>query len=528
MTKRALIWIAVSSEKQASSDKISLIEQERAARSWCDEQGFEVVGVLSVPGESRSESDVLTIFEDFAEKNVYAYHDLRRMWQAPRQFDVLVAYHDTRLGRSEALYTYVISNVMKAGAQIYCILGGWYEPKDYKLKMAIGMINVSSEMDRLIELTIAKKLSRAEKGTLVHGVPCWAYKIERGEKGEPIRKVPNEQHRTVIEAATQLVLEGVGWNRIERELLERYGFGRNGIPYGRSMFFSLFHHPNFHGNEVFNKSKIDGKKRTGQNRRGTGLWVFDPSYPIPEGVRVFYNVLPPYLSMEPGGLGELLQAELRRRRQLVHGSAHSYDTHKFTGLLTCYYCGRTMAYHETHNYIYYICKSKYRTYSEDRCRVNRSIREDKVQEWFDNGLRLALDQQKPEIFLRNRADDDAENQLATLRTRRDQLDQQINRAVDEQLLSDDDDYKTRLRKRIEGLNAELKELERQIINLQAKAYTDTSAAFAAYERLRKFPDLDTFWRSDSKTINQILHGFLCETTLVVKDHAVKGEADRPR
>jgi hypothetical protein len=527
MEKRAVIWIAVSSDKQAGGDKISLIEQERAAREWCDANGYVVVGILSVPGESRSESDVLTIFEEFAEKRIFAYHDLRKMWQAPRQFDVLVAYHDSRLGRSEALYTYVVSNVMRAGARIYCILGGWYEPKDYKLKMAIGMINVSSEMDRLVGLTLAKKLSRAEKGTLVHGVPCWAYRVERDERGQPLRKVPNEQHRIVIETAARLVAEGVPWNSLERRLFDDYGMGRGDIPFARSTFFSLFHHPNMWGNEVFSQAYVDGKRRTGQKRRGTGLWVFDASYPAPEGVRIFYGVLPPYFRMEPGELGDALQAELRRRG-VLRGSARPHESHLFTGLLTCYYCGRIMAYHAAlgGRYPYYICKSMYRSPDDNRCTTNRSVREEVVKEWFDENLRRVLDLQQPDFFMLRHDDESNRARLQELEARQAQLDKQYNRALDEQLESDDERHRARLRQRMQAMNSELVEIERQISTLKAQALHDTSAARLGYERLRQYPSLDEFWASSANNVNQILHGLLSDVTLVIRDGRVYGDATR--
>ena len=94
---RAVIWKAVSSERQANDDKVSLEEQERLAREWCENNGYDIIKVLEVPGYSRRESDIITALDDFAQQGIYAYRDLRSMWQND-DFDVLVAYSHDRLG----------------------------------------------------------------------------------------------------------------------------------------------------------------------------------------------------------------------------------------------------------------------------------------------------------------------------------------------------------------------------------------------------------------------------------------------
>lgn len=523
---RVLIWCAVSKPHQATPDKISLIEQERSAREWVEKNGCEVVGILTVPGESRSETDVLTIFEEFAEKGIFAYHDLRRMWQEPRQFDILVCYHDSRLARSEAMFAYVVSNVMRAGAQIYCMIGGWYQPDDYKTKMAFGMISVSSEMERFIRLTAAKKSRRASIGTLIHSVPCWAYRIERDERLTALRKVPDEQHRTVIEAAARLVIEGVGWGLVERELMERFGLTKNGKPYTRYTFYWLFHNPNFFGNEFIGRTSGRDKRKIGYS----DLWVFDPSYPPPEGAQIFYGVMPAYLDDTESGLGELLKAELRRRRHSIRGTASPRNSHKFTGLLSCYYCGRKLVYHPAYKkpLYYYQCSSKYTSVKTDRCMKVRMIREEIIRAWFHRELEDAVKEIDPEHFLHRRDEASRTSQAQQLKVRRDQLDQQIERSIDEQLLTDDEDMRLRLRNRADAMSSEKREIDRQIIALESQHSNDAVTARRAFERLTAYPDLKSFWESGDNNVNQILHGLLGDTLIVIRDQVIWGEAERAR
>lgn len=496
-------------------------EQERAERAWCEANNADVVGVLSVPGESRAESDVLTIFEEFAEKGIFAYHDLRRMWQPPRQFDVLVAYHDSRLGRSEPLIAYVVVNVLNAGASIYNIIGGWYEPDEYQMKMFMSMASTTNEMKRFVALTKAKKLDRAQKGTLVHSHPCWAYKIERNDKGEPLRKVPDEKQRVLIEAAAQLVIEGVGWGVLERELAERYGFTHNDKPYNHNTFYRLFHNPNFYGHEVIGRINTRNERKPGFS----DLWVFDRSYSPPDETQIFYEVLQPYLNDD---LSERLKSELRRRRHAIHGGARPGDAHKFTGLLSCYYCGRNMMFHPANGgkNNYWMCQSKYTSIKDNRCDIVRMIRDDAVQAWLDTELNAAIQAHDPEWFLRRVNEESRADQLEHLKDNRAQTDQQFERALDAQLAADDDLVRQRMSQRSSEFSRQLQELDRQIASLESKHNLDVGGAKKAYELLAAYGDLPQFWADKENTVNQILHGLLGEQTLVIREKQVQGRAER--
>ncbi|MEP7285617.1 MAG: hypothetical protein ABI947_07615 [Chloroflexota bacterium] len=99
VVKRVALWLAVSSQTQIGEDKLSLEDQEAAARAWCVANGYEVVAVYKMPGHSRCESDTISLMEDFAKEEIWAYHDLRQAWK-DHSFDVLVAYSHSRFGLS--------------------------------------------------------------------------------------------------------------------------------------------------------------------------------------------------------------------------------------------------------------------------------------------------------------------------------------------------------------------------------------------------------------------------------------------
>ena len=524
---RVVIWSAVSKPSQSAPDKVSLEEQERAGRAWAAEHNADVVAVLTIPGESRSDADVISVFEEFAEKGIFAYHNLRTMWQQPRQFDVLWCYHETRLARVDALFAYVISNVARSGARIYSHLGGWYEPNDYKFKMAVGMIGVSSDMERFVAMTKASKLAKAEKGTLVHGRVAWWQIIIRNERGEAIGKAGDESKRVYIEAAARLLLEGVGWNSIEIELHKRFGLVNpaTGKIFNRHFFYFVFHNPNFWGHEVINGalSGVIRTRDTGETR--FDLWIFDPTYPAPEDTKIFYNVMPPYFDPE---FGALVMSELRRRKLLIKGTARPQNTHRFRGLICCYYCGRILTFVSASQprKPWYVCRSRVQINRDDRCLIYRYISEQQLTAWFDEQLRLMLAEQNFEFFIQ-RESGTTETQIQQLETRIAQLEAQINRAIDEQLLTTDDSIRARYRERIIAWQAELETARNNKNVLKSRMLNNTRDVESAYKRLREFESLERFWQAEDRVINQVLHGLMRGKVLIVRDQEIIGVADRP-
>lgn len=536
MNMRVVIWAAVSTPRQGVEDKISLIEQERAGREWAAANGGEVVAVLKIPGESRSDTDVLSIFEEFAAAGVYAYHDLRRLWQEPRGFDVLFCYHESRLGRSESLFTYVVANVMRSGARIWCHLGGWYEPKDYKLKMAIGMINVSSEMDRLSALGWAAKEAKAPQGLMVHGSPPWSHKTIRDEHGRAVKLVPDESKRPIIEAAARLVIEGVPWLNLEQELFARYGYTHeNGKPFYRWFFYALFFKPTFWGIAVRgHQSRYKSNDKVIHQRYP--VWVIDPAAPVPEGIKIWRDAAPPYLpddeTLGEHNLGGRLKEELRRRRAIVKGRRHSRTNYRFSGLLVCFYCGYSMSFGRVgkHEYHRYACKSMY-TELPNRCDRYRSIAESVVQEWFNEQLLEMLRENDPERLINRHRGDTERQRVPLLEAQMQRLDEQINRAVSEQLATNDPALIQIYRNRIMQMSTERTAVERELQSLRARSAAAAGSVSDAYRQLRALvegDDLTKFWSQPDHLINQILFGLMDDRVLVIKDFKVVGDAERKR
>lgn len=108
---RCLSWVAVSSKPQ--TEKESPTEQREENQKIIDALGGQTVAVLEVPGESRE----IIGFEDACQR-IDAYAQLRAHIDA-KDADLIVCRDLSRLGRTTALITQVVSYCHRAGIAIY-------------------------------------------------------------------------------------------------------------------------------------------------------------------------------------------------------------------------------------------------------------------------------------------------------------------------------------------------------------------------------------------------------------------------
>lgn len=384
-TKTALIFIAVSSPEQAKVDKVSLAEQEALCRNWCAANGYTVVELLSVPGYSRSESDVITALEEFAAQGITAYQKLRDYWRRGG-VDALVCYHDSRLGRSASLYTWVLENTIRAGIAIYRIQGGWITSADMRMQNAMGIIAATTDTDRLQAGFKAGMKARAARGLPLASKAPISHRVVRDELGGAVRFELREGLDRLWSDLAAAFLGGVSYAMLERVLFEQYGHvdPRTGKPFSNLYFNHLLHTPVFWGNNAQYRFAVKLKPL-----ELYGAWTFDSRYPAPDGVDVYYNVLP---AVYTGELAERVKAEMHRRKEMV-GKRRPGNTKRFSGLLICGCCSYTMNYNsKPSGWTIYRCVThlKGRGQQTACACMPRSIHTDAVQEYIDGILRQML------------------------------------------------------------------------------------------------------------------------------------------
>lgn len=496
---RAYIWLAVSSIAQTEPDKVSMEEQEAVCRAWCEQRGLAVHGVLTVPGLSRSESDIFDLFEEYASKGITAYSELRKLWKA-KAFDWLVCYIDERLGRSTSLYSHTIENVIRSGARIASVINGVVIDDD-NVEQFIAMGGYATSMD------IKKFRKRREMGMRA--------RAERGQKTgskipfgfaegfdprykKPVLK-PDPACRRILDDLVTLMLEGVSYHKLESTMLARFGHGRDGKPYSYQFFRSVLHNPASwgHGAQHFRDPKSP-------NRLRIGKWVYDEAAPLPDGVVMHRRTHEPLFV---GEQAERLKAELSRRHDIV-GRRRPGDTRAFSGLLVCDECGYYLTCSTSlgRNFDYLRCATRYSMNFGriGKCTQTAYIRSDRVQAYFHQVLKVMLETNDLGEF--GGADTRAlQQRLASLDADLDAADKRLKRLIQAVKTVDPDNPAWMLyTDEIRGIGEQIKATGRVRLDTErALLEADTADQLHTLEEIRALT-LERFWLLPSRQINQML------------------------
>lgn len=380
--RRVIIWRAVSSEAQVE-DKISLSDQEARGRAWVAAHDAVVIDVLTVPGHSRYEADIVEALEELRAGGVAAYDDLKRHWKA-RDFDVLWAYHPSRFGRSKTLYSYVIENTVRSGAVVQCDIGGEINAGNFDISHAMSAIQATEGIQRLVQGRAAGMIERAARGMHVNSkLPFFHIEDASG------RMVVDRQRyeRLIADLFVIVVDQRTAWDGVEVELNARGHVAPDGLLFRRHFFRNVIYTPAFWGNVGVGY----GSRKRG-NRERREWYMIEPGHEIPPGVTMFYGVCEAVYDQPDA---ERLKAELRRR-EAIRGRMTPARTRPFSGLLVCAECGHNLRYVHVYGSGYkgYTCASRYIAQRGYRttydCTQRTSIPFDDIVSYFDNLIRAML------------------------------------------------------------------------------------------------------------------------------------------
>ena len=213
MTWRVGVWCAVSSQQQATEDKVSLEDQENAGRRFAESVGGEVVAVYTVPGHSRD-----LIFYQEAEQHMDAYRQLRQDVQAG-QLDVLFCLDVDRLGRDPALGQQVISLVEKSGGEVYMQSAPHQvgqKTAAHRYISAIQAVRAGEDQQLRKHRHASGMRGRVRRGFIANTPPL-GYAARRNGAGEVIgyEFTPDI---AAVDMMTSLFLQGHSYSEIRRRL----------------------------------------------------------------------------------------------------------------------------------------------------------------------------------------------------------------------------------------------------------------------------------------------------------------------
>lgn len=523
-TKRAVIWLAVSSAPQASEDKVSLPEQENAAMMWCIQNGYDVVEILRVDGYSRRESDIVAALEDFAKQGVTAYQRLRELW-AQKAFDVLVAYNHSRLGRSSTLHSFVIENTIRAGASVYLLDGGWINLDGLRFQIALGNIAATADVDRLIKARRVAFDKRVEQGLPVSSQLVMSHKVVRDHNGKAMGIAVDEKKRPLFSAVAELLLEGISYREIEKQLHKRYGYynTRLGRAYSSGRMYQVLYSPVFWGHNA-RGFKLKGK------HDANSLWRIEPGHLIPHSVIVSYNTHEP---MYADDLGQQVIAEIKRRIP-TRGAQRPHHSMEFTNGVVCAECGYFMNVYNKKglSYTQMRCFSHWRqTATRPDCSQRKPIDVATLKNYLDDvltalirdNLSLVDDLELPasrvleRISLVEREIHFKTNHIRQLIHDQAEAVGQSIRSIYATELAAADEQLAKLHAQLSGLQYEEAQLNHQQQNIES-----------IRERLNVLADLDTFWERPAQEINQLILAILGDQRLYVLEGEVIGMTRAPR
>lgn len=523
---RAAIWCAVSTHAQHEPEKVSLPEQEEQSRLHAQKNGWQVVDLMKVPGHSRRYIDFHELAADAAKESIDAFYRLKAHWEA-KGFDVLIIRDGDRFARTQAFHAYITEQVIKCGATIYSLQDGLIDERNYRMWIAMSGFKAAGEIDRLVKARDSAMTSLAKRGLPITSRIPISHRAVRDEKtGKVIRFEVNESRRRMWDDLAILILEGVAWERIERELYHRYGHVND----QGEMFYPLYMHrvvmrPLFWGHMArFHCSKES------KNGFKTGRWVYDESEPVPEGTLVFRNT---HNAVWTGELADRVRQELDRRSQHIRGRARPQTTHILSGLVICGECGAFMSVFADRGSKYrgvFCPASKGKATLRHSC-SNRGVTNQRIIIARLNAyLAQMLCDNTTDIFTDQVTDmPNLESRVTRLNADIAALEDRVRIAVRKQTTAREE-VQHIFDEEIEKLSDQLKAMRQSRSQLQGETLATqnkTAVRQASLEDLASLT-LERFWQQESRAINQTLHRLMGNRRLVVLGGDIQGTVEVKR
>ena len=501
---RAILWTAVSTKAQADDDKASLPAQEEELRALAEKHGWEVVDVLRVPGHSRYYYEWHQLVKDSLADGTDAFYQLDQHLKN-RDFDILAVRDGDRFARTQTLHAFIVESVcIRAGAKIWSLTDGQIDMQMARIYTAMGGYRAAGDIDRLIKYREMALNKKPEIGLPVAGRPLWGFKIVRDELGKATAYIVDELKRRAFDDLAELILAGIAWDRIAKEMNHRGHRNSAGQEFNRSFFYRTIFHPVWWGHAARNFRHSGRPQEMGE-------WTFDASVLPPEGVRVWRDVYEPVWK---GEMAAAIQAELRRRHQILKGRANATNTRRFSGLVVCAGCGHVMHSTEGTRSLYLACGYRWRG---GTCTQERSISEKKIVEFLQPLLHELKAAGDPELLF---GGDGRLRNDRVLEQAREELAQVHSKARAMAKL-----YAANVGKHLAAIyEAELEELEKQAAEIEA-VIAQAEANSATDEPRRTMLadlDMDGIWDQPWRVINQTLHGIFGQWRLVSDNGSIVG------
>ena len=496
--KRAIKFTAVSSADQAKDDAASLPAQSRILDELAKARGVEIIDHIEVPGFTRN----FYTWDEFAREAHEAGHDagirMQKHWE-DKDFDEILVFDGTRFGRKESIFIEFVLRTLDTGAIIVKHIGGTLEYNSYGAMMFEAYAAGQEGRTRKERLKMGRE-KRYDDKKHYSDVPMTHIELHDAEHHPMGVYELNPAMTPVWQDVKTLVMEGVSWQYLERDLYDRFKHvnPKTGRQWTRQTFYRLLTRSPMTWGIISRYHSQDA--RVGKINRSVVLhWMYDDRVPIPDGVMLTRDACPAVFTGEDA---LMLMAELRRRRDIT-GHMSPSNSYPFSGLCVCDECGLSMkvksaaADHARTRLHYYMACN----YIHHNCPNQRSVRFEVIQTFLDRHLR--------DVLMTGQWDDapvgEVQSPLKTLNTEVTRLTSQISALINELSLAPDS-ARAAYRAQINTLSARLDMAQRDIEALDRSAQQKTTQQQRDTRVIAKLREitLEGLWALPNREINQFL------------------------
>jgi hypothetical protein len=514
----ALGLIAVSSRAQANKDragrdKISLEEQLRAITQRANEENWDLFEVLTLPGVSRSDPDIIKMF--IGNEPKFAPYRRFRELTNNKGYKVLITYDFARLGRSKSLFTYIAENAIASRAKVCVIQSGMMDENDQDLQIPLGSIWATAGLKRAKDMWNAAMDRKAETGWPTSGKLLISHRYVYDKDHHLIGCEINPEMRPMLDNLAEVLCNGYSWSDISRELFRR-GFGSPSTnqPYDRLLLWRMLNNPYFWGHSA----------RHYLNE--WGAWAYDRDIPPPDGVKLHYDTHEPVYT---GEQAEAVKAALRIPSNWK-GGARRQGQYRFAALLVCWGCGASLRVHTSPHYkrtgtgyCTYTCATRWIPSLAYKCTLPSATKlpEKKAIAYMDSLLAHWEQTTNYELPVledsRNKAND-----VAVLRRRLSDLERRINEAVSLQVDADEA-ARPAYTAKVRQLSEEKRDVLQELVSLQdsVESREIVQDRVSVIESIKEMGRV-AFWAQDPPLINRALRRIFGKHRLIVLNGEIQG------
>lgn len=311
--KRFVSLTAVSTERQAGDDKISLEDQAISIQREVDRWDGNIIEKLVIPGHTRSYTSLQE-----AEQDIPAYKRLHELIVS-RSFDVLIFFNYSRLARDIGVGGNIVSLCQKYKIVLYVSSS---PPSDLTFRKdamqlfmaSFGLAGSHNEKDEIMRRHERGMINRTLRGEFAGRIP-YGWKAHYDAQGHMIVEVDADAKNT-LSIILDLYLAGQSLRQIAAELKR---LGKVGPKLGKPW------HPATLRNTIIESIwryagfvEMNRLSKTGREYvKAACKW-------------------PALISTE---LAEQVEREKKHRHK---GGRYVRSTHRFSGLVYCEGCGKRM------------------------------------------------------------------------------------------------------------------------------------------------------------------------------------------